>query len=80
MNIASIELPLGLLLLTSGIYIGITKWLVVLEYGMPTATGTVMLTALLVSLGVQFILAFLAYDISSVPKQIRHKKLLSSKK
>ena len=63
-NIASVELCLGLIFLVFGIVYGLANW-----GGSQAATpGTVMLAGLPVILGVQFLLAFLNYDISSVPR------------
>ena len=39
-----------------------------------TPAGTVMLSALPTLMGMQLILAFLAYDIGSVPRTPRHYK------
>lgn len=74
MSLASFELPVGLLLLISGFVFGGTNWWVSSQAGVPTSAGTVMLAALPVILGVQLILAFLGYDIASVPSRIIHTK------
>ena len=77
MSLASIELPLGLMLLISGGFFGIYSWINSLNEGAITSAGTVMLAALPVLMGLQLILAFLAYDIASVPRRplhvLRHK-------
>jgi hypothetical protein len=39
-----------------------------------TPAGTVMVAALPILMGAQLILAFLAYDIASVPRRPLHKK------
>jgi dolichol-phosphate mannosyltransferase len=74
MSIASLELPLGLLMLSFGITYGSYHWLTSLHAGKITPAGTVMLSAMPVIIGLQFILAFLAYDIASVPKRPIHRK------
>lgn len=74
MSLASIELPLGVLLLISGGSFGVYHWLNSLREGIVTPAGTVMLSALPIIIGLQFILAFLAYDISSVPRRPLHRK------
>ena len=77
MSLASIELPLGLMLLIAGGFFGIYSWINSLNEGAITSAGTVMLAALPVLMGLQLILAFLAYDIASVPRRplhvLRHK-------
>lgn len=72
MSLASIELPLGILLLLSGITFGSMRWIKALHSGAPTPAGAVMLAALPVLLGLQFILAFIGYDIATVPKKPLH--------
>jgi glycosyltransferase involved in cell wall biosynthesis len=67
MSIASIQLPLGVGMLLAGVGYGFTTWRAGLEQSSPSNAGTVTLIALLVILGTQFILAFLGYDIASVP-------------
>jgi glycosyltransferase involved in cell wall biosynthesis len=76
MSLASIELPLGLLLILFGIGYGTGHWLQAAHTDAVTPAGTVMLAALPVIMGVQLILAFLAYDIASVPRRPLHKKTL----
>ena len=71
MSIASIELPLGVLLLLFGIMYGGLKWYSSTETGILTPPGTVMLSALPALMGLQLILAFFAYDISTVPRIVR---------
>ena len=73
MSLASIELPLGLLLLTFGIIFGCWNWVISAKDGISTPAGTVMLSALPALMGMQLLLAFLAFDISSVPRKPRQK-------
>lgn len=75
MSVASIELPLGILLVGLGTVYGAWHWSVSARVGVGTPAGTVMLSALPVLMGVQLILAFLAYDIAAVPKRPLHRKL-----
>ena len=72
LSLASIELPLGLLLLTAGTAFGAYHWAVSIRAGVPSSAGTVMLAALPIIMGVQFLLAFIGYDIASVPKRPIH--------
>jgi glycosyltransferase involved in cell wall biosynthesis len=76
MSLASIELPLGVLLLLFGLVFGVSRWIESAQVQTATPAGTVMLAALPVIMGVQLILAFLAYDIASVPRRPVHKKTL----
>lgn len=73
MSAASLELPLGAALGWFGFIFGLVKYREALESGVPATAGTVMLSAVPLILGIQFILAFLNYDIASVPKRARHK-------
>ncbi len=68
LSLASIELPLGLLLFFFGTGFGVHQWLYAIMDGIATPAGTVMLSALPTLMGLQLILAFLSYDISSVPR------------
>lgn len=72
--LASIELPLGLLLFIFGLGFGAWHWMSAVREGVVTPAGTVMLSAMPVLMGLQLILAFLAYDISSVPRRLRHRR------
>ena len=72
LSLASIELPLGLVLLCFGIGYGGYNWLESAQAGIPTPAGTVMLAALPILTGIQFVMAFLGYDISSIPRRPRH--------
>jgi hypothetical protein len=74
LSLASIELPLGALLMVFGIVYGITHWVHSADMAVATPAGTVMVAALPILMGAQLILAFLAYDIASVPRRPLHKK------
>lgn len=75
MSLASIELPLGVALLLMGAIFGGWHWTMSARAGVGTPAGTVMLSALPMLMGLQLVLAFLAYDIAAVPKRPMHKKL-----
>jgi glycosyltransferase involved in cell wall biosynthesis len=75
MSLASIELPMGVLLFVSGGIFGLYHWTNSIREGITTPAGTVMLAALPVLLGTQMILAFLGYDIANVPSRPLHKML-----
>lgn len=74
MSLASLELPLGLIMLLTGTFFGLSHWVTSVGSGIPTPAGTVMLSALPIILGTQFLLAFVGYDISSVPTRPFHLK------
>jgi dolichol-phosphate mannosyltransferase len=80
MSLASIELPLGVVLMAFGLVFGVIHWLESAYSDTATPAGTVMLAALPVIMGAQLILAFLAYDIASVPRRPLHKKTLFRKR
>ena len=74
MSLASIELPLGLGLLIFGMVYGCYHWFESAQLGVPTSAGTVMLAALPIIMGVQFVLGFIGHDISSIPRRVVHKQ------
>ena len=76
MSLASFELPAGVFLLIFGLYYGFTSSVDAARLGLPTTAGNVMIAAVSLISGLQLILAFLAYDIASVPKLVLHTRLL----
>jgi glycosyltransferase involved in cell wall biosynthesis len=68
-TIASVELVAGSLLVLLGTAFGLASWAQSFVSGTTTPAGTVMLAALPIMLGLQLLLAFLAYDIARVPKR-----------
>jgi dolichol-phosphate mannosyltransferase len=76
MSLASIELPLGVLLVLCGAFFGAGHWIESAQTGVSTAAGTVMISAVPIILGVQFILSFIGYDIASVPTRPFHRTKL----
>lgn len=75
MTVASLELLLGLGMLCFGIVYGAINWSSAVANGVATPLGTIMLAALPTMLGLQFLLAFVAYDVSSVPRRPIHPDL-----
>lgn len=69
MSVASIQAPLGLIMLFGGGIYGVIHWIESARAGVPTPAGTVMLSALPVLMGMQLLLSFLHYDIASVPRR-----------
>lgn len=76
-SVASLQLFFGLVLLVFGVTFGASSWYISMAQNLVTSTGTVMLAVLPILVGLQFILAFLAYDISSVPTEALHPNLSS---
>ena len=75
-SIASFELPIGLGLLTFALAFGGYHWAGSASEGVATPTGTIMIAAVSLLMGVQFVLAFLQYDIASVPRRPIHRLLV----
>ncbi len=69
MSVASLELVLGSAMLLFGVTFGAWQWHQSTLAGITTPAGTVMLAALPALMGLQFLLAFLGYDIASVPRR-----------
>lgn len=74
MSVASIELVLGFVLLTFGLFYGVFQWIDSAQEGVVTPTGTVMLAVLPIVIGVQLLLSFLSYDIENVPRRRIHRR------
>jgi dolichol-phosphate mannosyltransferase len=66
-TLPSIELPLGLSLLTFGGTLGLKTWFDSSLTGTFTSAGTAMLIGMTFLAGLQLILAFFSYDISNTP-------------
>jgi dolichol-phosphate mannosyltransferase len=75
-NFASLQLVFGSLLLLGGGWFGLEEWLESSRRGVPSTSGTVMLAALPVLLGVQLILGFLSHDMHNSPRNVVHRRLL----
>lgn len=67
-NLASIELPLGILLSGFGLILGAYSWIQGKVTNTPTQTGTLVLIAMSILVGLQLILAFLSYDTNNRTK------------
>lgn len=79
LSVASLELPIGLALLTTGSIIGATSWIHAIETGLATPTGTIMLSVLPIIIGINLLLSFIGYDIASVPSKPMHRRIRSAK-
>ena len=73
-SIASIELPVGFLLLLFGVWFGLSSFVDASSAGRATTAGQVTVAAIGIILGVQLLLSFLAYDVQSEPKIPRQKR------
>lgn len=74
MSLASLELPLGVILTIFGLMYGAYHWMYYAGSGLATPSGTVMLSALPILTGVQLLLAFVGYDVASVPTRPIHRR------
>jgi dolichol-phosphate mannosyltransferase len=73
MSLASLELPLGLVMILFGVGYGGYHWYQSLQANMVTPAGTVVLSAISLVMGLQLLLAFIGFDIANVPaKPIHH--------
>ena len=78
-NIASIYSILSVLLISVGILFGLSHWFQGVKNGEFSSSGTVMLAALPIILGVQFLIAFLDFDMNRIPYEPISSKLKSHK-
>jgi len=74
-SVASLELVFGILLFAFGSIFGAVRWWNAASAGVEASAGTVMLAALPVLAGLQFLLAFLGHDIRSTPNRAVHPML-----
>lgn len=74
-SLASIELPLGIVLLLFGFIYGISQLIISAHTAVFASSGEVMLAALPLIIGTQLLLSFLAYDVQSVPHSPLHERL-----
>lgn len=66
-TLASLELPIGLGLMSFGVISGISNFLHSQSLNQATQPGTLILISMSVLVGIQLILSFFAYDIDSSP-------------
>ena len=57
------------MLIIIGLTLGANGWMRSALYGIPTQTGTLILTAMTFLSGLQLLLGFFAYDIANVPRK-----------
>jgi len=68
-NLGSVYSLFGALLCMAGLVFGISHWVYGAMTGEPATSGTVMLAALPVLVGIQLLIAFLHHDVSHVPTE-----------
>jgi dolichol-phosphate mannosyltransferase len=68
MNLGSLELLVGTLLLFFGVVFGVSQWVSAVAEGLNASAGTVMLAGLPIMVGLQMILGFFAFDFMAIPK------------
>jgi len=71
-SVASLELLIGLCLFLFGLVFGGWHWWLSKVHGLAATPGTVMLAALPLILGTQFLLSWLGFDIASEPRHPVH--------
>jgi len=79
-SMASFQLPVGFVMFLFGLIYGIRNWMLSISSGQESSSGTVMLAALPVIIGLQFMLSFLGHDIRSAPNRPIHRLITSSKR
>ncbi|MDZ4348362.1 MAG: glycosyltransferase family 2 protein [Xanthomonadaceae bacterium] len=72
LSIASLELIAALGLLTFALLFGGWHWWQSAQSGVPAAVGTIMIATVAVVSGLQFLLAFLNFDIANLPRRAMH--------
>lgn len=75
MSLASLELPIGILLLGFGSIYGAYHWFASAQVGTETPAGTVMLAGLPILAGIQLLLGFVGHDVASVPTRPLHRSI-----
>lgn len=73
MSLASIELPVGCAMFLFGCVFGAYHWIHTVRIGTFSSSGTVMLSALPVLIGLQLLLSFIGHDVRSVPNRPFHR-------
>lgn len=68
-NLGSLYSILGMLLCVVGAVFGLINWWQSDSTGQPATSGTVMLAALPLIIGIQFLIAFLHHDVERVPTE-----------
>ena len=72
-NVASLELPAGIIAIAFGIIYGASTWATMGALGIPATSGQTLIAAVPIILGFQLFLSFLNFDVASVPKRVIQK-------
>lgn len=72
MSVASLELVFGMILTAFAAVFGGIHWLQSYKAGLATPPGTIMISVVCAITGLQLLLAFSGYDISTVPRRPIH--------
>lgn len=75
-SVASIELIAGVVLTLFAVFFGGYHWVKSASVGGVTAVGTIMIATVAAISGLQFLLAFIGYDVANVPRRAIHKGFL----
>lgn len=73
--VAALELVAGAVLLAFGATFGCYHWIQSAQNAEATPVGTIMISILALTTGLQFLLAFASYDIGNVPRSIIHRSV-----
>lgn len=65
---ASLELLIGLLLLSTGVIFTLVNWTASISSGVPRTSGTVVIASTLLIVAMQCLLAFLSFDVANYPR------------
>ncbi len=74
-SLASLYLVFGLVLLITGSILGVSYWHYYSNLDVNAPTGTVMMVALMIIVGMNFMFNFLSHDMASEPRETIHKFL-----
>jgi glycosyltransferase involved in cell wall biosynthesis len=71
-SVASIELPLGVILFWFGVFFGWSALSQSQASGVAATTGTLLLAVVPLILGFQLLLAFVTFDVATIPNRPKH--------
>ncbi|AWI50229.1 glycosyl transferase family 2 [Actinobacillus porcitonsillarum] len=74
-NVASVELIFGTLMTSFGVIFGLYNWITNAISNIETPTGTIMISALFILVGIHLLLSFLSYDVNNYPTEAISKNL-----